>query len=241
MDAELVKVRIKFRPSEDLPEGEGLWARPVEAHEGGGTYELQNNSFMVPLAIGDLVRAELDGDGVLQMTDFVRPGEMTLSVIGLDQARCDVEAVIDGWARQGAEWTEGSGRGLMVTAWKAMSTKDVLRVITSDVEPGELLMLMEPRQRAKELDDIDLELDRTVHFPPVETDYWAADDPYWSSIGRDDPDFLSLVQALAGDDARVARALERGQQDRVLTYIERITAPDPRALPPLDGPIFDDE
>ena len=71
-----VKVRIRFKDGDEtLPPGERLWARPVDAHDGGGTYELLNSSLFVPLAVRDLVRAEPDGDGMLQVTGLVeRPG-----------------------------------------------------------------------------------------------------------------------------------------------------------------------
>jgi hypothetical protein len=172
----VVDVRVRYRPGRELPAAEGLWAEPVDAHEGGGTYRLANNACLVPLAAGDLVRAELDGHGSLQVTDLVEPVPALLTLVDVDESVPD---------------------------------------------------------------DVDFELDRT---PPdvVDTDYWAADDPTWRGLGLDDPGFLAFVQRLAGEDARVARALEKGQHDRVLMYIERITAEDPRTLAPLDGPIFGD-
>jgi phage regulator Rha-like protein len=38
----------------------------------------------------------------------------------------------------------------------------------------------------------------------------------------------------------VAATLKNGRHDNVLRYIERLTADDPRALPPLDGPLLDE-
>jgi hypothetical protein len=48
------------------------------------------------------------------------------------------------------------------------------------------------------------------------------------------------AQRLASADCRVGPALEKGQHGRVLIFIERITAEDPRTLPPLEGSIFDE-
>lgn len=69
----LVKVRLKFKEGADLPATETMWAEPVETHDGGGTYRLMNTSFMVPLAAGDVVRAEIDGWGGLQVVNAVEP------------------------------------------------------------------------------------------------------------------------------------------------------------------------
>ena len=55
---DLVKLRVLFKPADNLPAAENVWAAPVEVNEGGGTYRLENNSFMVAMAAGDLVRAE---------------------------------------------------------------------------------------------------------------------------------------------------------------------------------------
>src|SRR5512134_3634622 len=75
-----VKLRLRFKESEDLPEAEGMWAQPVDAHDGGGTYRLANTSFFVALATGDTVRAALDGHGALQIVDIVAPCDRVLTV-----------------------------------------------------------------------------------------------------------------------------------------------------------------
>lgn len=241
---EAVKVMVRFKPAEDLPGSEGLWAVRLDGHEAGGTFRLDNSSFMVPLAAGDVVRAELDGDGLWQVTDFVEACGSVLTCVRIDADACDVQAVIDRWTDAGAEWSEGYG-GTMVTTWRpGMTDDEVGAALAPDLTAGyaEWLTVNSPAQRTREaLDEVDFDLDSVQHFPPVETSYWAADDPFWASVGRDDPEFLASVQRLASEQKRVARALERGQQDRVLFYIDRMNEPDPSMRPKLDGPIFDPE
>src|SRR6185295_220731 len=79
---EIVKVRVRYRPTPDMPARESLAAAPVEAGPNGGTYRLQNSSFVVPLAAGDVVRAELAGDGELQLTGLVSASPSILTVVG---------------------------------------------------------------------------------------------------------------------------------------------------------------
>lgn len=241
----LVRVRVLYRPGEDYPHSETLWAEPVDANDGGGTYRLENHAFMVSLAAGDLVRAELDGHGQLQVVDIVQPGAGLLTVVEVDGSRPEeqVREALDRWSSAGAGWTEGTA-GYLTTVWApGMGRPDIVAVLAADIDAGlvrpELIAVPEERTRRALEDDVDFELDRT---PPeeVRTSYWAAEDPVWAELGKHDPEFLAFVQRLASEDARVARALEKGQHDRVSTYIERITAEDPRTLPPLDGPIFEE-
>ena len=237
-----VKVRLKFKARDDLPTGEGLWARRLEGNSGGGTYELENSSYYVPLVVGDVVTAQLDADGYLQVTGWVRAGSHVLTTVDLDLERCDAEAVIARWADAGALWTEGSGSTLL-TIW-SMDPREIAGVLETDIAAGfarwTATSMPEDRTR-RGLRDVDLRIAREPEFHYVTTDYWAADDPYWRRHGLDDPEYLATVQMLAWEDSRVARALERGQQDRVVLYVARLTAPDPQSLPQLDGPIFEPE
>lgn len=242
---DLVKVRVLFRPAEDMPHSENLWAAPVDAHDGGGTYRLENHAFFVPMAAGDVVRAELDGHGQLQVVDVVQPSRSLVTTVEVDRAASEetVQVALERWAHSGATWSEGSA-GFLTTSWETWMTQDqITDVIGPDIDSDlvQPAYIATPDERTREAlaDEVDFELDRT---PPeaVTTDYWAGDDPAWAELGRDAPDFLAFVQRLASEDARVARALEKGQHDRVLLFIERITAEDPRTLPPLDGPIFDE-
>lgn len=236
-----VKVRLKFRDRKNLPTGEGLWARRLEGNSGGGTYELENSSFYAPLAVGDVVRAQLDADGYLQVTGWVRPGPYLLTTVELDRSRCDVEAVTARWADQGAEWSEASD-GFVLTIWP-LDERQVAGILDADVAAGYARWhgLSAPEERGKRaLRDVDLRIARKPEFHYVRTSYWAGDDPYWAERGLDQPEFLAIVQVLAYEDRRVARALERGQQDRVVRYVEGLTARDPEALSGLDE-LFESE
>ena len=82
MGREQLRLRLRFVARADLPDTEDLWAEPVDAHDGGGTYRLLNTSFVVPLGAGDTVRAAIDGRGRLQIVDIVRPCDRVLTVTG---------------------------------------------------------------------------------------------------------------------------------------------------------------
>ncbi len=211
-----VKVNVRYRADLELLAGESLWAVPVVAHDAGGTYRLQNNSFYIPLAVGDVVRAELNGDEILQVVDIVEPAGVILTSVAVHGDTDAARALGDRWRESGATWSEGMD-GLLSTVWGAGVDVDrVLALLAPDVLAGrgELLWVAGPEQRTGAAQTaIDFELDRVQHFPPVETSYWAADDPYWRELGLDSPDFLAYLQSLAGRDARLAAALEDGDYD----------------------------
>lgn len=229
------KVRLKFKDRKDLPSGEGLWARQIEGNSGGGTYELENSSFYVPLAVGDVVRAQLDADGYLQVTGWVRPGPHLLTTVELDTARCDVDVVTARWADAGAVWSEGSG-GVVLTVW-TLDERQVAGILDADLAAGRARWVgtSRPEERGRRgLRDVDLRIARQPEFHYVRTSYWVGEDSFWQKRGLVDPDFLATVQILAFEDRRVARALENGQQDRVVQYVERLSSPDRDDLE-LDG------
>ena len=223
-----VKVRLKLRPGDERPPGECLWAKPVDAHDGGGVYVLQNSSFFVPLGAGDRIRAELDDDGDLQVVDVVDPSDMVLTVVVTHGEGHELQAMIDRWAGQGAAWTEGAD-GLLVTVWReGLTTEDIETVLGPDLAEGRgaWIATAGPEDRTRDaLPEVDSEVDRRQHLP-AQTRYWAADDPYWASVGLADPEFLAELQTLAGEDEEVARALERGQHERVLIWMGRLAGPE---------------
>ncbi len=226
-----VKVNVRYRAELELLAGESLWAAPLDAHDGGGTYTLQNNSFYIPLAVGDVVRAELNADEILQVVDIVEPAPVVLTSVAVRGGHDEARALGDRWREQGASWSEGM-EGLLSTVWESgVDAERVLGVLAPDLASGlgELLWLARPEQRLREAQTaIDFELDPVQHFPPVETTYWAAEDPYWRTVGLDSPDFLAYVQTLAGRDAELAAALEAGDHERVREMLAFIN----------DGPLW---
>ena len=98
---------MKYKPTENMPASESLWAEPVEADQGGGSYRLRNSSFVVPLAAGDVVRAEQAGDGELQVTGLVGASGWVLTMVGAPPgAELDLQPVVEAWSAGGALWTE---------------------------------------------------------------------------------------------------------------------------------------
>ena len=95
---DVVKLRMKYKPTENMPASESLWAEPVEADQGGGSYRLRNSSFVVPLAAGDVVRAEQAGDGELQVTGLVGASGSVLTMVGAPPgAELDLQPVVEAW------------------------------------------------------------------------------------------------------------------------------------------------
>jgi hypothetical protein len=169
---DVVKLRVKYKPTQGMPLNESLWAEPVDAHEGGGTYRMQNSSFVVPLATGDLVRAEQAGDGVLQLTGLVAPSGSILTVVGAPpESELDLTPVVEAWSEGGALWSEGSG-GLLVTTWpEQMRLESIEAVIRPTLALGVAwLATAFPSTRvAENMPEVDFELERIV-MEPIEDD-----------------------------------------------------------------------
>lgn len=165
---EMVKLRVRFKPTPDMPAWETLWAAPVEA----GSYRLQNCSFVVPLAAGDVVRAEPAGDGELQLTGLVGPSASILTVVGAPPgADLDVQPVIDEWRSGGALWTEHNN-GLMVTVWPEGHRLDQVEAVIKPTLAHGLIWLATafPSIRdAEHMPEVEWELER-VFIEPVEDD-----------------------------------------------------------------------
>jgi len=160
---DVVELRVKYKPSEELPASEGLWAEPVDAHERGGTYRLRNSSFMVPLGAGDLVRAEPAGDGVLQLVELVSPCGSILTVVAAPPgAELDLQPVVEAWSAGGALWTE-SKNGLLVTVWPQQLRLEAIESVIQPTLPLGLAWLATafPSVRvAENMPEVDFELQR---------------------------------------------------------------------------------
>ena len=156
-----VKLMVRFKPAEDLPSSEELWATPVEAGEGGGTYRLANSSYMVPLAAGDVVRAELNADNVLQVTGLVGPSRMIMTVLAAPPGSAmNLEPVVAVWSKSGAYWTEGRS-GMLVTVWAEwIDLPAIAEVVQPAVDAGvEWLATAPPEVRvADNMTEVDFEL-----------------------------------------------------------------------------------
>lgn len=219
MEQENVKVRVRFVDDETLPAGESMWARPVDAHDGGGTYELLNSSFYVPLAVHDLVRAELDGDGVLQVTAIACPGPMVMSwAVSASPGDDAITSLADGWLERGASWSEATGT-MIATVWdEGVRQRQVERVLGDATAAGQVTWWwpIPPDDRMGESQEsIDFTLEGPSEDAEVTTTYWAPDDGYWREVGLHTPGFLAYVQSLAGQDRVIASALERGDHEAV--------------------------
>ena len=223
---------------------EGLWAKPVDANEGGGTYELMNNAFYAPLRIQDIVRAELDARSCLQVVEIVRLANGPVSFVEVpDGVALElVKALGDRWAKSGAMYTEGT-TGALVTAWPASMAVSMVERVLRLTTPANwrVLEVADAHDRAAALPDlVDLELDQEAPEDPGTVDYWAADDPGWAGLGVTDAARLAYLQGLAADDPRVLATIRAGRHDDVMRYVERLMAPDPRDLPPLGRPLLID-
>ena len=156
-----VKLMLRFKPAENLPSSEELWATPVEAGEDGGSYRLANSSYMVPLATGDVVRAEHNRDGVLQVTGLVGPSPMIMTVLAAPPGSAmNLEPVVAVWSKSGAYWTEGRS-GMLVTVWAEwIDVATITEVVQPAVDAGvEWLATAPPEVRvADNMTEVDFEL-----------------------------------------------------------------------------------
>ena len=169
---ELTKLRVRYKPAENMPARESLWAEPVEADQGGGSYRLQNSSFCVPLAAGDVVRAERAGDGELQVTGLVSTSGSVLTVVGAPPgADMDLRPLVEAWSEGGAWWTEARG-GLLVTVWPEQMRLEAIEVVIRPTLAQGLAWLATafPSARvAENMHEVDFELERVVVEPVEET------------------------------------------------------------------------
>ncbi len=146
----------------------GVWAEPIEADEGPGTYRLQNSSFVVPLGAGDVVRAQPAGDDVLQVVELVGPCPSILTVVAAPPGTdLDLQPIVEEWSAQGALWTEGRS-GMLVTTWsEQMRLEAIEAVIRPSLARGLTWLSTEfPASRvAANMPEIDLRLERVVLDP----------------------------------------------------------------------------
>jgi len=148
----------------------------------GGSYELANTSFYVPLIRGDRVTAELDSFSCLQVTALERPAPFVLTVVMSKTPVSQAEMTDMGRLLEDAGTSVSEGHaGVFVTTWdQPGSLEDVTSVVASLLAKDGGWRLTEAHEPAGRFDlardDLDLDLDRSVPHT-FETDYWAPDDP----------------------------------------------------------------
>ncbi len=167
MTDDLVKVLIRFRGPDRPLRGEWLWARPVDAGPAGGDYALQTSSFLVPLAALDVVRAERNDDGDLQLVDVVGPSDAvwTAFLTRPGTSETTLRQMGDRWHEAGAAWTERSGAAALVSTWPGLGVPEVIGAMAADVRAGHgnLVAVVTPQHRRRGFQlDIDFELGRSV-------------------------------------------------------------------------------
>jgi hypothetical protein len=145
--------------AESSPDHEDVIGVAVDAQ---GTYRLETSSFSVPLAAGDLVRAEEDSTGALQVVDVVEPRAAVLTIFAPD-AQASPEAItglMRVWEATGAGRSERGGP-FVATVWPDMPMDAVAAQLNVDEAAGrgEWILAAEPHERRREAqDEIDFEL-----------------------------------------------------------------------------------
>jgi hypothetical protein len=161
--SERVELRVRFASASEEDEGlshEHVWATAVDP--GAGTYRLENNSFAVPLAAGDLVRAAPDAEGRLQLVDVIEPCDGVLTIFAPDATAAPdiVAALVNVWQLLGAGWTEHGGP-FLATVWPDTPMDAVAAQLNADQAAGrgEWILAAEPHERRRQAqDEIDFEL-----------------------------------------------------------------------------------
>lgn len=236
-----VRVCVRLRQEDGWPAGESLWAIPVDAGSGGGTYRLDNDLLFAPLRRGDVVRCELDGNSHYQVVEVVSLVDGILCTVthpsGTDRV---VKPMLESLIDQGVGVTRGIADGVIDLLVPHHLIRDG-RLMTKEPFPDgwRIAEACDRDGRAFYINqDVNFELDTTSIAPQGPIDYWAPDDPGWQELGITDPDVLAYIQVLAASDARVLATIEADRRRDVLTYLERLSIEDPRDLPPLDGPLL---
>lgn len=229
-----LRVRLRADTNTARAGAEGLWAEPVRAHAGGGTYRLATSGLFVPLRTGDLVRAELDSSSRLQVVGIEGLHRGPVSTVTYPDT-IDPEvlgAMASEWSQHGAEHTEGA-MGYLVTTWLTGTDAETVALVLSTSLPGgwNIDSIVGPLERTSAIEN-------RVHLGlEAPADYRAREDPAWRAIGVTDPGALDYLQALAAADPRVLATIRAGRHADVATYASRLTSP-AEALRPLTHPLL---
>ena len=242
---EQVKVRIRPRtpgPAPTMPNAELLWAFPTDAHDGGGAYVLNNLAFFYPLSVGDLVRAELDGYSVLQITEVTDLQDGTFALIMCPREFTE-EQIRDTAAhlrRAGCRLMERASISFSTLWPDSHSRADLVAIVAAAPHDGvEALFWTKEERRADLQEVLDFTPDPAVP-DRVDTDYFAAEDPVWKVLGCDSPDHLTIIQRFVHSEPGVLASIRKGNHDKVADYIAAVMKWDPADPYPADCPELDD-
>jgi hypothetical protein len=121
-----------------------------------GNYRLESSSFLVPLAVGDLVRAAPAADGTLQVVDVVEPCDAVLTIFAPDPEASPeaITALMRIWEATGAGHSERGGP-FVATVWPDMPMDAVAAQLNADEAAGrgEWILAAEPHERRREAQD----------------------------------------------------------------------------------------
>lgn len=241
----LFKVHLVADPEVAGVAGESLWA--VRVPDGPGeVYELVNTGFYFPLAVGDRVRAQLDGHGRLQIVDVVAAAPRVYAVIvpPEDMQWEEASPILQQWLYAHGTATERAGTMVVASFPAGQGLDEVEALLRREVdarEGWEALVVAGPEHRTRDALEgpVVFELDTTV--PLDQSDgYLAAQDPRWAQLGAGDELTLAAIQELASRDPRIAVTARNGRHENILTLLQRLLADDPASLPKLDGPLLDE-
>ena len=240
MTTTFVKIHVQYVPSDDSIMGESPWAEPVDATDAGGVFRLQNDLAFTTLRHGDLVRCELDADSILQVVEILDlvPGVL----LGFEHPQNTDHIVKPALEAQIAAGNEVN-RPADGFAQIFLPDAELGTTVFAPPIPASwsLVERLDAEARLEQaLEDIDTAVSTVPFVSEDPIDYWAPDDPVWAEMGITNPDLLAAIQSLASRDPRVLATIEAGRHRDVLTFMERLTIPDPRDLPTLDRPLLVD-
>lgn len=259
---ELAKLVAYFTEDDEdgvLLDAENLWAEPVDANSGGGTYRLTNIELFLPFAPGDVVRAQLNGHsrlavvGVESLSDrcavtFIYDGEggEDSGDFGVADESVDMGELSTSFARSletHGVHVEGPP-GMLCTSWPEGWGPDEFKPVAEQCMaehpgwwPGSWYTA---ESRVEEIERV-LDASRDVQpemASPEQAAYWAADDPGWEAIGVTDASTLATMQMMAVTSRQVFATIQAGRHQDGLTYWERLWVQNPNDLPPLGRPLL---
>lgn len=142
-------LKIHLRLSPDL--GLRSWkaeASPLKAGKNGGTYRLTGFSPVLPIAPGDVIRAERGGDGLLWMTELVETCPSSMSMLTPPPHSHD--KTWDRWSQELAR--EGASTYIsyptILSAWpRGRSEQEILEILRRVAPEAVVAVAMESHER----------------------------------------------------------------------------------------------